>query len=131
MSMQDPIADMFTRVRNGHMAKKVNVAMPSSTIKVAIAAVLKKEGFIDSYRTDDNNGKPTLDITLKYCDGMPVIERIKRISRPSLRVYKGSKELPRVDNGLGIAIISTPKGVMTEKAARKANLGGEVLAEVV
>jgi small subunit ribosomal protein S8 len=130
MSMTDPIADMLTRIRNAQMAQKSSVAMPSSKIKVAIAGVLKDEGYIDDFAVRDAEGKNQLDIALKYYAGRPVIERIERISRPGLRVYKGSGDLPRVMNGLGIAIVSTPKGVMTDRKARASNIGGEVLCFV-
>jgi small subunit ribosomal protein S8 len=129
--MQDPIADMFTRIRNGQMASKEMVSMPYSNMKVAIADVLKEEGFIKSFRKVENDNKPTLDIGLKYFEGKSVIDKIKRISSPGLRVYKGYDELPEVCAGLGVAIISTSKGLMTAKAARKAHLGGEVIAELV
>jgi small subunit ribosomal protein S8 len=129
--MQDPIADMFTRIRNAQMARKVNVLMPASKTKLAIAEVLKEEGYIESYAQQANEGKPILEIVLKYFSGKPVIEMVKRISRPGLRVYKKSSELPRVNGDLGIAIVSTPKGIMTNKSARTANLGGEIIAEVV
>ena len=130
MSMTDPVADMLTRIRNAQMAQKNSVAMPSSKLKVAIAAVLKDEGYIDDFAVRENEGKSQLDIALKYYAGRPVIERIERISRPGLRVYKGSGDLPRVMNGLGIAIVSTPKGVMTDRRARATNVGGEVLCIV-
>ena len=130
MSMTDPVADMLTRIRNAQLAKKNSVAMPSSKLKVAIAAVLKDEGYIDDFAVRDAEGKSQLDIALKYYAGRPVIERIERISRPGLRVYKGSGDLPRVMNGLGIAIVSTPKGVMTDRRARATNVGGEVLCIV-
>jgi len=130
MSMTDPVADMLTRIRNAQMAQKNSVAMPSSKLKVAIAAVLKDEGYIDDFAVRDVEGKSQLDIALKYYAGRPVIERIERISRPGLRVYKGSGDLPRVMNGLGIAIVSTPKGVMTDRRARATNIGGEVLCIV-
>lgn len=130
MSMTDPVADMLTRIRNAQLAQKNSVAMPSSKLKVAIAAVLKDEGYIDDFAVRDANGKSQLDIALKYYAGHPVIERIERISRPGLRVYKGSNDLPRVMNGLGIAIVSTPKGVMTDRRARATNVGGEVLCIV-
>ncbi|MBI3140732.1 MAG: 30S ribosomal protein S8 [Rhodocyclales bacterium] len=130
MSMTDPIADMLTRIRNAQMAQKTSVAMPSSKLKVAIAAVLKDEGYIDAFAVRELEGKAQLDIALKYYAGRPVIERIERISRPGLRVYKGSGDLPRVMNGLGIAIVSTPKGVMTDRRARATNVGGEVLCIV-
>jgi small subunit ribosomal protein S8 len=129
--MQDPIADMFTRIRNGQMAEKISVTMPASKTKLAIAGVLKKEGYIESYRVIDGNKKPIMEIELKYFEGKPVIEKINRVSRPSLRVYKGVGEFPNVNGGLGIAIVTTSKGVMTSKEANAANLGGEVLAEVV
>jgi small subunit ribosomal protein S8 len=130
MSMTDPVADMLTRIRNAQLAQKNSVAMPSSKLKVAIAAVLKDEGYIDDFAVRDAEGKSQLDIALKYYAGRPVIERIERISRPGLRVYKGSGDLPRVMNGLGIAIVSTPKGVMTDRRARATNVGGEVLCIV-
>ena len=131
MSMQDPIADMFTRIRNGQMAEKISVSMPASKTKLAIANVLKEEGYIENFRQVEHDNKPAMDVALKYFAGKPVIEKIKRISRPGLRVYKGRDELPQVNGGLGIAIVSTSKGIMTAKAARAANLGGEVLAEVI
>lgn len=130
MSMTDPVADMLTRIRNAQMAQKNSVAVPSSKLKVAIAAVLKEEGYIDDFAVRDTEGKSRLDIALKYYAGRPVIERIERVSRPGLRVYKGSADLPRVMNGLGIAIVSTPKGVMTDRRARASNVGGEVLCIV-
>lgn len=130
MSMSDPIADMLTRIRNAQMAEKVAVSMPSSKIKVAIANVLKDEGYIDDFAIRENGSKPELDIALKYYAGRPVIERIERVSKPGLRVYKGTDSLPRVMNGLGIAIVSTPKGVMTDRRARASNVGGEVLCIV-
>jgi small subunit ribosomal protein S8 len=128
--MTDPIADMLTRIRNAQMAEKQAVAMPSSKIKVAIAAVLKSEGYIDDFAVRENGGKAELDIALKYYAGRPVIERIERVSKPGLRVYKGKDDLPRVMNGLGVAIVSTPKGVMTDRKARASNVGGEVLCVV-
>ncbi len=130
MSMTDPVADMLTRIRNAQLAQKHSVAMPSSKLKVAIAAVLKDEGYIDDFAVRESEGKSQLDIALKYYAGRPVIERIERISRPGLRVYKGTDDLPRVMNGLGIAIVSTPKGVMTDRRARATNVGGEVLCIV-
>jgi small subunit ribosomal protein S8 len=130
MSMSDPIADMLTRIRNAQMAGKPTVSMPSSKVKVAIAAVLKDEGYVDEFKVQANGGKATLEVALKYYAGSPVIERIERISKPGLRIYKGSDDIPRVMNGLGIAIISTPKGVMTDRKARAANVGGEVLCVV-
>ena len=130
MSMTDPVADMLTRIRNAQMAQKNSVVMPSSKLQAALAAVLKDEGYIDDFAVRDSEGKSQLDIALKYYAGRPVIERIERISRPGLRVYKGSGDLPRVMNGLGIAIVSTPKGVMTDRRARATNVGGEVLCIV-
>ena len=130
MSMSDPIADMLTRLRNAQQAQKSSVAMPSSKLKVAIAKVLKSEGYIDDFAVNQNDGKAELGLSLKYYAGRPVIERIERVSRPGLRVYKGSDDLPRVMNGLGVAIVSTPKGVMTDRAARAARAGGEVLCIV-
>ena len=128
--MTDPIADMLTRIRNAQMGQKVSVAMPSSKIKVAIAGVLKDEGYIDDFAVRDDGGNPQLDIALRYYAGRPVIERLERVSRPGLRVYKGCQDLPRVMNGLGIAIVSTPKGVMTDRRARASKMGGEVLCIV-
>jgi small subunit ribosomal protein S8 len=130
MSMTDPIADMLTRIRNAQMAEKVAVSIPSSKLKVAIAKVLKDEGYIEDFAVRDGSGKTELDIALKYYAGRPVIERIERISKPGLRVYKGKNDLPKVMNGLGIAIVSTPQGVMTDRHARAANTGGEVLCIV-
>lgn len=130
MSMSDPIADMLTRIRNGQQAQKATVTMPSSKLKVAIAKVLQDEGYIDSWSVRENSGKPELDVGLKYYAGRPVIERIERVSRPGLRIYKGSEKLPRVMNGLGVAIVSTPRGVMTDRAARAGRVGGEVLCYV-
>ena len=130
MSMSDPIADMLTRIRNAQMAEKLSVSMPSSKLKVAIAKVLKDEGYIDDFAIRENGAKPELDVALKYYAGRPVIERIERISKPGLRVYKGKDDLPRVMNGLGVAIVSTPKGVMTDRSARAGNMGGEVLCIV-
>lgn len=130
MSISDPIADMLTRIRNGQMVDKTEVTMPSSKLKVAIAKVLEDEGYIDGYTVDANDGKPALRIGLKYYAGRPVIEMIERVSRPGLRVYKNHETIPQVMNGLGIAIISTPKGVMTDRKARAAGIGGEVLCVV-
>jgi len=130
MSMQDPIADMLTRIRNGQSAGKKVVSMPSSKAKVSIANVLKEEGYITGMNKLENDGKPELSIELKYQQGRPVIDMIKRVSKPSLRIYKKSNELPRVLDGLGIAIVSTSGGVMTDRAARKAGHGGEVLCIV-
>ena len=130
MSMTDPIADMLTRIRNAQMVEKTSVTMPSSKIKVSIAEVLKDEGYIGDYAVRENSGKAQLDIALKYYAGRPVIARIERVSTPGLRVYKRKDELPRVLNGLGVAIVSTPKGVMTDRKARASNVGGEVLCIV-
>jgi small subunit ribosomal protein S8 len=130
MSMTDPVADMLTRIRNAQMAEKLSVTMPSSKLKVAIAKVLKDEGYIDDFAIRENGAKPELDVALKYYAGRPVIERIERVSKPGLRVYKGKDDLPRVMNGLGVAIVSTPKGVMTDRRARAGNMGGEVLCIV-
>ena len=130
MSMSDPISDMLTRIRNAQMAEKASVVMPSSKLKVAIAKVLKDEGYIEDFAVRDGAGKPTLEIGLKYYAGRPVIERIERVSKPGLRVYKGSTDIPRVMNGLGVAILSTPQGVMTDRKARASNVGGEVLCIV-
>jgi small subunit ribosomal protein S8 len=127
--MTDPIADMFTRIRNGQSAAKVAVSMPSSKLKVAIANLLKEEGYINGFEITEGV-KPSLEVTLKYFDGKEVIETIKRVSRPGLRIYKGSTELPQVLAGLGIAIVSTSKGLMSDRAARKAGLGGEILGIV-
>jgi len=128
--MTDPVADMLTRIRNAQMATKVFVSMPSSKLKLAIAKVLKDEGYIESFVVRANGVKPELDLELKYYDGYPVIERIDRVSRPGLRVYKGKDDLPRVMNGLGVAIVSTPKGVMTDRQARAGNMGGEIICIV-
>jgi len=130
MSMSDPIADLLTRIRNAQMAKLPTVVMPSSKIKVAIARVLQDEGYITGYSVNENDGKPTLDIELKYFQGKAVIEEIKRASRPGLRSYKGKEDLPKVRAGLGISILSTNKGLMTETQARAAGIGGEVLCTV-
>lgn len=128
--MTDPIADMLTRIRNGQSASKVDVSMPSSRLKCAIAQVLKDEGFIKDYSTADQDNKAVLTVDLKYHDGRPVIEKIKRSSRPGLRLYKGKGEMPSVQGGLGIAIISTSKGVMSDRQARAAGEGGEILCIV-
>ena len=130
MCMTDPIADMLTRIRNAQMVEKASVTMPSSKLKVSIAEVLKDEGYIGDYVVRENDGKAKLDIALKYYAGRPVIVRIERVSTPGLRVYKGKDELPRVLNGLGVAIVSTPKGVMSDRKARASNVGGEVLCIV-
>jgi small subunit ribosomal protein S8 len=130
MSLQDPIADMLTRIRNGLIVTKKHVRMPSSKLKVSIAEVLKNEGYIASYSVDNQDSKPELTIDLKYFQGRPVISRLQRVSHPGLRIYKSKNQLPKVLGGLGVAIISTSKGVMTDRAARAANHGGEVLCIV-
>ena len=130
MSMSDPIADMLTRIRNAQMVEKAVVQVPSSKVKVAIAQVLKDEGYIDGFSVKVNDGKPQLEIALKYYAGRPVIERIERVSRPGLRVYKGHGSIPQVMNGLGVAIVTTPQGVMTDRKARATGIGGEVLCYV-
>ena len=130
MSMSDPISDMLTRIRNAQRAAKVTVSMPSSKLKASIAKVLQEEGYIDDFRVDANDGKPEITITLKYYSGEPVIERIDRVSRPGLRIYKGVQDIPNVMGGLGVAIVSTSKGVMTDRKARAAGIGGEVLCVV-
>ena len=130
MSMSDPIADMLTRIRNAQGVEKSTVAMPSSKVKVAIAKVLKDEGYIEDFAVSETDGKSELRVGLKYYAGRPVIEKIERVSRPGLRIYKGSQELPKVMNGLGIAIISTSGGVMTDRSARANGVGGEVLCIV-
>jgi small subunit ribosomal protein S8 len=130
MSMSDPIADMFTRIRNAQRVDKQTVAMPSSKLKVAIATVLKDEGYIDGFQVKENSGKPELELALKYYAGRPVIERLERVSRPGLRVYKGRNDLPQVLNGLGVAIVTTPQGVMTDRRARQTGIGGEVIGYV-
>ena len=130
MSMTDPIADMLTRIRNGQKARKINVSMPSSTAKVAVAKVLKDEGYIVEYATSVTGVKSELSIELKYFEGTPVIEKVQRVSRPGLRVYRGKEELPKVLGGLGVAIISTSSGVMSDRQARKQGIGGEVLCVV-
>ncbi len=130
MSMSDPIADMLTRIRNAQQMEKVSVTMPSSKVKVAIAQVLQDEGYVEGFVVKGESGKPQLEIALKYYAGRPVIEKIERVSRPGLRIYRGKEEIPRVMNGLGIAIVSTSRGVMTDRRARSAGIGGEVLCFV-
>lgn len=130
MSMSDPIADMLTRIRNAQLAEKLSVAMPSSRVKASIAQVLKDEGYIEEFKVRDEEGKPILEIALKYYAGAPVIETIERVSRPGLRIYKGRDDIPKIMNGLGIAIVSTSKGVMTDRKARATGIGGEVLCIV-
>ena len=131
MTMQDPMADMLTRIRNAQRAKIQDVSMPSSTLKVAVAAVLKEEGFIEECNvTAVDGGKSDLKIVLRYYEGRPVIEQIKTISRPGLRQYKGKDEIPVVNGGLGVVILSTNRGVMTDRAARSQGLGGELICSV-
>lgn len=130
MSMSDPIADMFTRIRNAQRVEKESVSMPSSKLKVAIAQVLKDEGYIDGFAVKGEGVKNELEVQLKYYAGRPVIERLERVSRPGLRVYRGRDALPQVMNGLGVAIVTTPKGVMTDRRARASGVGGEVIAYV-
>jgi small subunit ribosomal protein S8 len=130
MSMTDPVADMLTRIRNAQQAKKSDVTMPSSKVKLSIADVLKNEGYIATYNVNEVDGKPVLLIALKYFDGKPVISKIDRVSRPGLRVYKSAKDLPKVIGGLGVAIVSTSKGVMADRKARELGQGGEVLCSV-
>jgi small subunit ribosomal protein S8 len=128
--MTDPIADMLTRIRNGQRAGKVSVSMPSSKLKMSIAQVLKDEGYIQDFKLEDEAGKAVMNVDLKYYQGQPVIETLKRISRPGLRIYKANDELPKVQGGMGVAIVSTSKGVMSDRAARAAGEGGEVLCYV-
>lgn len=130
MSMSDPIADMFTRIRNAQLADKLSVIMPASKLKAAIAQVLKDEGYIEDFGVRPQDGKPVLDIALRYYAGRPVIEKIERVSRPGRRIYRGCSDIPRVMNGMGIAILSTSKGVMTDRKARSDGVGGEVLCIV-
>ena len=130
MSMSDPISDMLTRIRNAQATNKVSVTMPSSKVKVGIAAVLKDVGFINDFAVSENGGKPQLEVTLRYFQGKGVIDMVKRVSRPGLRQYRGKDDVPRVFDGLGIAIVSTSQGIMTDAAARAAGQGGEVLCLV-
>lgn len=130
MSMTDPIADMLTRVRNGQKARKVSVAMPASSVKVSVAKVLKDEGYVTDYSTEGEGAEAKLTVELKYYEGVPVIERVQRVSRPGLRVYRGKDDLPKVLGGLGVAIVSTSAGVMSDKQAREQGIGGEVLCIV-
>ena len=129
MTMQDPLSDMITRIRNANLREKVSVSMPSSKVKVSVAKVLKDEGYILNYKVTEDK-KPVLEIDLKYYDGKPVIEEITRSSKPSLRVYSSSKDLPKVKSGLGVAIVSTSKGVMSDRSARSNGVGGEILCTV-
>ncbi len=130
MTMTDPIADMLTRIRNGQKARKVSVAMPNSGAKVSVAKVLKDEGYITDYATEGDGAEATLTVELKYFEGVPVIERVQRVSKPGLRIYRGKEDLPKVLGGLGIAIVSTSAGLMSDKQAREQGIGGEVLCIV-
>jgi len=130
MSMTDPIADMLTRIRNAAHAQKASTVIPNSRVKVAIADVLQQEGYIQGYNIDDNDGKPLLVVDLKYYQGAPVIEKIERVSKPGRRVYKNKDQMPSIIGGLGVAIVSTSRGIMTGRAATKAGIGGEVLCSV-
>jgi small subunit ribosomal protein S8 len=130
MSMTDPISDMLTRIRNAQAVRKTTVNMPSSRLKAALAQVLKDEGYIDDFALRQKEGKPEIEISLKYYAGRPVIEKIERVSRPGLRIYRGREDIPRVMNGLGIAIVSTSRGLMTDRKARATGIGGEVLCIV-
>ena len=130
MSMTDPIADMLTRIRNGQKARKVSVAMPLSSAKVAVAKVLKDEGYVTDYDTSGNGADAKLTVELKYYEGEPVIERVQRVSKPGLRIYRGNEDLPKVLGGLGVAIVSTSAGVMSDRQAREQGIGGEVLCIV-
>ena len=130
MSMSDPIADMLTRIRNAQASEKTSVVMPSSKLKVAIAKVLKDEGYIEDFKVSEEGPKNLLEVGLRYYAGRPVIEKIERVSRPGLRIYKASRDIPEVMNGLGIAIVSTSRGVMTDRKARASGVGGEVLCIV-
>jgi small subunit ribosomal protein S8 len=130
MSMSDPIADLLTRIRNAQMVAKTTVLIPASKVKIAIAQVLKDEGYIDGFKVSNEGGKAELEIALKYYAGKPVIERIERVSRPGLRVYRGSDSIPQVQNGMGVAIVTTPQGVMTDRKARATGVGGEILCYV-
>jgi small subunit ribosomal protein S8 len=130
MSMSDPIADMLTRIRNGQAANKIEVSMPSSKLKVEVARVLKEEGYVDDFAVAEADARPELTVKLRYHQGRPVIEQMRRVSRPGLRIFKGKGELPKVNGGLGVAIVSTSQGVMTDRAARASGQGGEVLCIV-
>jgi small subunit ribosomal protein S8 len=130
MSMTDPIADMFTRIRNAQLTGKRAVKMPSSRVKLALATLLKEEGYVTDFQVQSKEGKPELEIALKYYEGKPVIERLERVSRSGLRVYRGKNDLPKVLNGLGVSIVSTSSGIMTDAHARQKGLGGEVIGIV-
>jgi len=128
--MSDPIADMLTRIRNGQIAGHTKVVMPSSKVKIAVAKVLEDEGYVSAYSVSEKNGKSELSVDLKYFEGKPVIETLKRVSRPGLRVYKNKNELPKVIGGLGVAVISTSKGIMSDRNARSQGIGGEILCYI-
>ncbi len=130
MSMTDPISDMLTRIRNGQKARKVTVSMPASTVKEAVASVLQDEGYITGYESSGEGAEKTLSVELKYFEGTPVIEKVQRVSKPGLRIYRGKDELPKVLGGLGIAIVSTSAGVMSDRQAREKGIGGEVICVV-
>ncbi len=130
MSMTDPISDMLTRIRNGQKARKVSVSMPASNVKVAVAGVLKDEGYITDFETSGEGATKSLIVELKYFEGTPVIEKVQRVSKPGLRIYRGKDELPKVLGGLGIAIVSTSAGVMSDRQAREQGIGGEVICVV-
>ena len=130
MSMTDPVADLLTRIRNGQTARQTRVTLASSKLKTSILRVLKDEGYIDDFQVGSEGGKPMLTVDLKYFEGRPVIDRIERVSRPGLRIYRGKDELPKVLGGMGTVIVSTPRGVMTDKAARAIGQGGEVICIV-
>ncbi len=130
MSMTDPVSDMLTRIRNGQKARKVSVSMPASTVKVAVANVLKDEGYITDFETSGEGVKKMLSVELKYFEGAPVIEKVQRVSKPGLRIYRGKDELPKVMGGLGIVIVSTSAGVMSDRQAREQGIGGEVICVV-
>jgi len=130
MSMSDPVSDMLTRIRNGQKARKVSVSMPASTVKVAVASVLKDEGYITDFASSGEGAMKTLSVELKYFEGAPVIEKVQRVSKPGLRIYRGKDDLPKVLGGLGIAIVSTSAGVMSDRQARKQGIGGEVICVV-
>lgn len=130
MSMSDPIADMLTRIRNGQIAGHTQVVMPSSKVKIAVAKVLESEGYVNAFSVSEKSGKPELSVDLKYFEGKPVIEMLKRVSRPGLRVYKNRSDLPKVIGGLGVAVISTSKGIMSDRDARSQGIGGEILCYV-
>ena len=130
MSMSDPIADMLTRIRNGHAVRSVSVSMPSSSIKQAVARVLQEEGFIDGCTVAEENGKKTLTVALRYFEGVPVINQLQRVSRPGKRVYCHSSDIPAVNNGLGVVVVSTSKGIMTGREAKTSGTGGELICVV-